>query len=226
MNRILLLAAVVLLLAGTACKTAEKEEAVVIPTTLFKAMVVKFPVSDYTKWKMHFLEGDSMRTANQITNIGYARGIDDTNMVVVINEFPDLAKAKAFMSSPELKMAMDSGAVTGAPIIEWVDVVRNDSTVTDVKDRLMVKHQVKDFGAWLKVYDAEGKDVRASHGLVDRALSRGLEDTNMVYIIFAVTDMEKAMARGKSEELKKLMQDAGVVGEPEFFAYRFDYLKE
>jgi hypothetical protein len=226
MNRHVFLAVAIVLLAAIACKPAAKEETVVVPSSLFKAMVVRFPVSDYAKWKMRFLAGDSMRTANNIHNIGYGRGIEDTNTVVVIHDIKDLAQAKAFITSDEVKTAMDSAGVTGPPIIEFVDVVRNDSSVTDIKDRLMVKHAVKDFGMWLQVFDKEGMDVRKSHGLIDRAISRGLEDSNMVFVVFAVTDMEKAMARGKSDELKQIMTDAGVTGEPQFFAYRFDFLKE
>jgi hypothetical protein len=226
MKKILLLAATVVLVVAIACKPAEKEVAVEIPGSLFKAMIVRFPVSDYNKWKMHFMEGDSMRTANNINNIGYGRGIQDTNMVIVIHRITDMAQAKGFITSPEVKMAMDSAGVSGAPTVDYVDVLRNDSSATDIKDRLMVKHKVADVGKWLQVYDAEGMDVRKSHGLIDRALSRDLTDSNTVAVVFAVTDMEKAMARGKSDELKKIMQDAGVTGEPEFFAYRFEFLEE
>ena len=226
MKKNLFLAVAVVLLAAIACKPAEKEVAVEIPAPLFKAMVVRFPVSDFNKWKMHFMEGDSMRKANNIMNIGYGRGTQDTNIVIVIHKITDLAQAQGFLASPEVKMAMDSAGVTGPPKVDYVDVLRNDSTTTAIADRLMVKHAVADFGKWLQAYDAEGMDTRKSYGLIDRALSRDLVDSNMVSVVFAVADMEKAKARSQSDELKKIMQDAGVTGEPEFFAYRFEFLKE
>lgn len=215
---------VILLVTWMSCKPAE--EPVVIPTSLFKSMVIKHPVKDFAKMKAVFMTKDSMMSANGFHPIGVARGLQDSNMVVVIGKIDDVAKAKAFATSPELKTAMDSATVSGPATIDYVDVVRNDDSDIPQMERMMVKHHVKDFGAWLKVYDKEGKDTRASFGMIDRALGRGVDDSNMVYVVFAVTDMAKATARGQSEELKKLMEEAGVDSAPEMFAYKFDMYKE
>lgn len=224
MKRFFFPLAVILMVTWMSCKQAEAP--VVIPSSLFKSMVVRHPVKDYAKFKTVFMATDSMPMAYGVHPIGVARGIQDTNMVVVIGKIDDLARAKAFAASPELKTAMDSAGVTAPPTIEFVDVVRNDDSEIPQMERLMVKHHVKDFGAWLKVYDKEGKDTRAGFGLIDRALCRGIDDSNMVYVVFAVTDMAKATARGQSEELKKLMDEAGVDSAPEMFAYKFDIYKE
>jgi hypothetical protein len=216
--------AVVLMMTLVACKPADTP--VVVPTSLFKSMVVRHPVKDYAKFKAVLMSKDSMSLANGMHTIGVGRGLQDTNMVVVIDKTDDITKAKAFAASPELKTAMDSAGITAPPTIDFVDVVRNDDSEIPQMERMMVKHHVKDFGAWLKVYDQEGKDTRASFGMVDRALCRGVDDSNMVYVVFAITDMTKAMARGQSEELKKLMEDAGVDSAPEMFAYKFDIYKE
>jgi hypothetical protein len=216
--------AVIIMVAWMSCKPAEVP--VVIPSSMFKSMVVKHPVSNYAKFKSVFMASDSMVQANGLHTIGVARGIEDTSMVLVIQRADDVAKAKAFAGSPELKTAMDSAAVSGPPTIEFIDVVRNDDSEIPQMERLMVKHHVKDFANWLKVYDKEGKDTRAGFGLMDRALGRGVDDSNMVYVIFAITDMAKAMERGKSEELKKLMDEAGVDSAPEMFAYKFDIYSE
>lgn len=216
--------AVIIMVAWMSCKPAEVP--VVIPSSMFKSMVVKHPVSNYAKFKSVFMASDSMVQANGLHTIGVARGIEDTSMVLVIQRADDVAKAKAFAGSPELKTAMDSAAVSGPPTIEFIDVVRNDDSEIPQMERLMVKHHVKDFANWLKVYDKEGKETRAGFGLMDRALGRGVDDSNMVYVIFAITDMAKAMERGKSEELKKLMDEAGVDSAPEMFAYKFDIYSE
>ena len=124
------------------------------------------------------------------------------------------------MMRPELKTAMDSASVTGPPTVEYVNTIRNDTTKTDIKDRILVKHKVKYFDAWLKVFDDEGMETRKSHGIVDRALARGMDDPNMVYIVFAASDWDNANARMNSEELKKIMTDAGVEGPPTFIKYK------
>ena len=224
MKRFFFPLAVILMVTWMSCKPAETP--VVIPTSLFKSMVVRHPVKDYAKFKAVFMSKDSMHMAYGIHPIGVARGLQDSNMVMVIAKVDDVAKAKAFGASPELKTAMDSAGVTAAPTIDFVDVVRNDDSDIPQMERMMVKHHVKDFGAWLKVYDKEGKDTRASFGMIDRALCRGVDDSNMVYVVFAITDMAKATARGQSEELKKLMEEAGVDSAPEMFAYKFDIYKE
>ena len=86
----------------------------------------------------------------------------------------------------------------------------------------MVVHKVKDFDTWLKAFDAEGKAARAQYGLMDRAVGRDLDDPNIVYLAFAVTDMAKAKARSTSPELKKIMEDAGVIGAPVQYMYKVD----
>jgi len=215
---------VILVVTWMSCKQAETP--VVIPTTMFQSMVIKHPVSNFAKMNAVFMTKDSMMSANGFHPIGVARGIEDTNMVVVIGKIDDVAKAKAFAASPELKMAMDSATVSGPATMDYVNVVRNDDSEIPQMERMMVKHHVKDFANWLSVYDSEGKETRASFGMIDRALCRGVDDSNMVYLVFAITDMAKAMERGKSEELKKLMDESGVDSAPEMFAYKFVMYKE
>ncbi len=215
---------VVLFLNWMACKPAETK--VEIPTTMFTSMVVKHPVKDFNAWKPHFMAHDSVRLAYGLHTIGVGRGIQDTNTVGIVMRVDDIQKAKAFASMPELKAVMDSAGVTGPPTIDYIHVVRNDSSKIEQMDRVMVSHHVKDFGAWLKVFDTEGPATRASFGMIDRALGRGVDDTNMVYMVFAITDMAKAQARSQSEELKKLMEEAGVDSPPNIWAYKFDMYKE
>ena len=115
---------------------------------------------------------------------------------------------------------MQKGGVVGAPLIKYITVIRNDTTSIETKDRLMISHHVKDFDAWLKVFDSEGKESRATSGLIDRGSARGVDDPNTVYVLFAVTDLAKAKARSASPELKKLMTDAGVDGPPSADFYK------
>jgi hypothetical protein len=87
------------------------------------------------------------------------------------------------------------------------------------KQWVVVTHKVKDFAAWLKVYDSEGVAARAAEGLVDVAISRDASDSNNVQIVFDIKDMAKAKAAIGSEAKKKLMMSAGVVGAPKIEYY-------
>lgn len=202
-----------------ACNSSDTPEAT-IPESTDKVLAVRHPVADYDKWKQVFDGHDSTRNAYGISTIALGRGIEDPNQVVIYFRLADVDKAKEFSNTPELKAIMDSAGVTAAPTFEFVNTVRNDTSQTDIKDRVLVKHKVKDFDAWLKAFDEEGMSKRKSFGVIDRAIARGMDDPNMVYIVFAISDWEKANARMQSEELKKIMTDAGVEGEPTSFKYK------
>ncbi len=201
------------------CNSKEEPKAT-IPASTDKVAIVQHPIADYGKWRPIFDADDSARRAYGITTLGVGWGIDDPNQIIIYFKMDDTAKANAFMNRPELKTAMETAGVTGPPTFDYINSVRNDTSKTDIKDRVLVKHKVKDFDAWLKVYDDEGMEKRKTFGLVDRALARGMDDPNMVYILFAVSDWDKANARMNSEEMKKLMTDAGVEGAPTSVKYK------
>lgn len=203
----------------SACKSEPKAAEEPIPSTSFKFAMIKHGVKDYNAWKPVYMAHDSMRTASGLSKFVLGRGTDDTTMVFVAEKISDLAKAKEFSTSPGLRTAMESAGVTGSVTIAFAEMLRLDTTTNDQKNRLLISHRVKDFDAWLKVYDSEGRSARAANGLADRALARDLDDPNTVYIAFIINDREKANARMQSEDLKKLMTDAGVEGPPTFFFY-------
>ncbi len=186
----------------------------------FKVFMVQHTVKNFDKWKAAYLAHDSIRQMSGITHYVFGRGLADSNSVIVIDKMNDVKKAKELSASPNLKEAMEKAGVTGPPKFSYAEVIRNDDAKIDQKERIMVAHKVKDFDAWLKVYDGEGKATRQANGMLDRGLARGVDDPNMVYIVFAVTDMAKAKARMASPELKKVMTDAGVEGPPQIMFYR------
>jgi hypothetical protein len=213
--------------SGTKTDEAKQPEtAATLPAASFDVVAVMHPVADYSKWLPAFNDDAANRKAAGLIDIGLGRGLDDSNMVVIMMKATDMQKAKEFSNSPGLKEAMQKAGVTAEPKISMVHVIRNDSSTTSQTNRMMVSHHVKDFNAWLKVYDNEGMAKRADEGFTDRALGRGIEDTNMVYLVFAVNDLAKAKASITSEAKKKLMTDAGVDGPPQMFFYNLSMLKE
>lgn len=186
----------------------------------FQVMMVQFPVSDYAKFYSVYNANDSLRQAYGISKYYVGRGMEDSNKVFILEKIASVDQAKNFSEAPALKEAMVNGGVAGPATFDFVNVVRNDDSKIDYMDRVMVKHRVKDYAAWLKVYDDEGMKTRAENGLMDRGIGRAVTDSNMVYVVFAITDMTKAKARMNSDELKKLMTDAGVEGQPEVIMYK------
>lgn len=188
--------------------------------TSFKVMIIKHKVADYDKWRKVYDSHDSIRNAYEITHYVIGRGMDDANIILTIDKISDVQKAKDFSVLQYLKDAMKKAGVISKPEFSYYDVIRNDDIPINQKDRLMVTHRVKDFDAWLKVYDAEGTTKRMEEGLIDRGMARGIDDPNVVTLIFAITDMKKAKASITSEAKKKLMMEAGVEGAPQMFFYK------
>lgn len=188
--------------------------------TPFTVMVVQHPVKNFDKWLPLYKGHDSVRKVYGLTELSVGRGLDNPNMVYVALKADDVQKAKQFAVLPNLKETMQKAGVSGPPVISYLNVVRDDSSTISQKERVLVTHHVKDFDAWLKVYDNEGKDTRAANGIIDRGIARGVDDPNTVYILFAISDMAKAKARFASPDLKKIMTDAGVDGPPTFNFYK------
>ncbi len=199
-------------------KKAE-ESAVTIPADSSIMMMVRFPVADYSAFNAIYLSHDSLRDAFGISKFMLGREMEDSSKVIVLEKIADVARAKEFSTSPVLKEGMDQAGISGAPAFDYFNVIRNDNSPIAFKDRVMIKHRVKDFDAWLKVYDAEGMAARAENGMIDRGLARGADDPNIVYIVFAISDMAKAQARSSSPELQAKMMEAGVEGPPEIVMY-------
>jgi hypothetical protein len=80
---------------------------------------------------------------------------------------------------------------------------------------VVVRSRVADFEAWLAAFDSH-EDVRRAAGILGHHINRGEEDPNDVSIYLALSDLEKAKAFSASDDLRKRMQEAGVISAPEF----------
>ncbi|HLF47005.1 MAG TPA: hypothetical protein VI548_11305 [Chitinophagaceae bacterium] len=215
-----LIPAVLMLLVS--CKNSDDKKNDARNTTAaisFKLIMIQHPVADFEAWKSVYKAHDSIRLANGILHFAIGRGTDDPTMVIVFDKINDMAKAREFTNLPELKEAMGKAGVTGSPTYSYLDVIRNDTTIIEQRDMIIVAHRVKNVDAWLKVFDKEGTNSRREYGLIDRGVAIDINEPNMVYILFAIKDKEKATARLNSEDLKKIMTDAGVEGTPQFMYF-------
>jgi hypothetical protein len=214
-----LLTSAIILLASCNAKEDNKAAGPTIASADMNIILLQHKVIDYSNWKFIYVSRDSIRRSFGISHYLAGRGLEDTSNAVVIDIVTDIPKAKEFYASAEKKLAWERAGVIGEPTYDFVHIIRDDTNSIEIKDRLLIKHKVKDFDAWVKVFDKEGMDNRKAFGLIDRGLGRGAEDPNMVYIIFAVSDWKKVNDRINSEEMKKLMGEAGVEGAPVMVKY-------
>ncbi len=182
------------------------------PTLPMDVITIYHTVKDYDKWRAGF-DADALdRNASGLSFVAVERSADKPNDVKIVLAPSDMAKAKAFMADPSLKNVMDKLGVTTKPVVNFWSIIRfspEKRVPGGVLQEFTLK--VKDFDAWVKVFDSEGVATRQSNGWEDIVLGRGIDDPNMVHIVFGVTNMAKAKARTASPELKKLTEKAGVL---------------
>jgi hypothetical protein len=170
-------------------------------------------VKDYAVWKKGFDTDSTARTASGLAFLAMGKNTDNANDLLIVMRAADVAKAKAFAADPRLKNVMEKYGVTSKPELNYWHVIRHTPD-PNMKMWVTITHRVKDFDAWQKVFDNEGTAARAAEGLADDALARGIDDPNVVHIVFGVKDLAQAKASIGSDKKKALMMSAGVEGQP------------
>jgi hypothetical protein len=79
---------------------------------------------------------------------------------------------------------------------------------------LIVHHKVQDYAKWKPMYD-EHQPIRKANGVRCEQLLRSVDNPNDITLIFEVSDLNKAREFTRSEDLKEIMQKAGVIGMPD-----------
>ena len=77
--------------------------------------------------------------------------------------------------------------------------------------RMFARHQVADYDAWRKVYDAFDRE---SLGVRQHAVYRSVGDPNEITVWHDFDDRATAESFANSDDLKAAMADAGVVSAP------------
>ena len=81
---------------------------------------------------------------------------------------------------------------------------------------LLVRHKVADYAKWKPFFDQHGATRQASGSQGGRLL-RNANDLNELVILFEWDDLEKARQFAQSNELREIMQRAGVVDQPDIY---------
>ena len=80
-------------------------------------LIIHHKVADFATWKPVYDGHDAIRKQAGLTKGHVFRGVDDPDMVTIILEFADRAKAEAFSASDNLKNAMKAAGVVSKPEI-------------------------------------------------------------------------------------------------------------
>jgi hypothetical protein len=82
-------------------------------------MYIRHEVADYSAWRKTYDAFAGMQRKLGVTRQAVYQSVENPNDVTVTHDFKTTEKAKAFMSAPELKSAMDKGGVKGTPQV-WI----------------------------------------------------------------------------------------------------------
>ena len=78
---------------------------------------------------------------------------------------------------------------------------------------MFVRHTVSNYQTWRKVYD-DLASVQKAKGVMAQAVYQAADNPNDITVTHEFATVEAAQTFAKSDELKKAMQNAGVVGAP------------
>ena len=82
--------------------------------------------------------------------------------------------------------------------------------------KMIVRHKVKDFDTWKKVFDSH-TGAQTAAGLTNPRIFRSADDPNKTVVIFDAQDIARAKAFGASADLKSTMVASGLVDKPDVY---------
>ena len=82
-------------------------------------LTIHHKVQDYTKWRVGYDAHETSRRSAGITNGRVFCNAEDPNDVVVLQDVADVAKARTWVASEDLKSAMQKAGVVGSPTIRF-----------------------------------------------------------------------------------------------------------
>jgi len=184
----------------------------------FNVAVSKFIVNDYSEWRRNYDEDSTIRKSNGMNAIAVANSIFNSNTVITAYVINDVEKVKAYIGSNEFQEKAKKAGVTNHQTFDFIQVIRFNPPKSHLYF-LEYAIKVKDFDQWLKAYDTEVASQRLEYGLIDEVVARGIDDKNLVHLVFLISDVEKAKQMMSSKKIKKRMLKQGVTEMPTFEYY-------
>jgi hypothetical protein len=82
-------------------------------------LTVHLKVKDYGTWRTAYDGRETSRVSAGITNGRVFRRAEDPNDVVILQDVADVAKARTWLASDEIKAAMEKSGVVGSPNVRF-----------------------------------------------------------------------------------------------------------
>lgn len=178
------------------------------------AVFATLKVADFDRWYAGFTKLEPLRRKYGIVGHHLNRIRGDGNLVALYLAVEDLDAAKRFLKSDDLKAAFKETGVQGAPVMLLMKP-RSEDVVWDRNlPAIIVRHEVKDYLRWQKIYEVAAA-VRSKHGILGDATNTLLDDSKTVIVYHQAESFEALESFLSDPELKESMKLAGVLGEPD-----------
>jgi hypothetical protein len=82
-------------------------------------LTLHFKVKDFKAWRTGYNDHEKNRLSAGITNGRVFHSADDPNDVLVLQDVADVAKARTWLGSEDLKAAMQKSGVLGSPSVRF-----------------------------------------------------------------------------------------------------------
>ena len=80
-------------------------------------LTIHFKVKDFNAWQSSYNGNENNRASAGITKSSVFRSSDDPNDVLLLQDATDVAKARTWYGSSEMKATMEKSGVVGSPSI-------------------------------------------------------------------------------------------------------------
>jgi quinol monooxygenase YgiN len=164
--------------------------------------------------KTHFDSHEGARRAAGILGHHINRGFEHPNVVSVYLAISDIAAARAFAASADLRRVMAEAGVLDAPKVAWMTPVLEHIVWDRELPAMMVSHAVADFGAWLAGYKAAAM-LQQQGGIIGHAVNRSMDDPNTAIIYHQAETHDTLKAFLANPALEAAMKKAGVTSVPQ-----------
>jgi hypothetical protein len=82
-------------------------------------LTIHIKVKDYATWRSAYDGHEKNRLSAGITNGRVFRNAQDQNDVVILQDVADVAKARSWLSSDDMKATMQKSGVVGTPNVRF-----------------------------------------------------------------------------------------------------------
>jgi hypothetical protein len=82
-------------------------------------LTIHLKVKDYATWRTGYNGNEKNRHSAGITNGRVFRNADDQNDLVILQDVADVAKARTWLGSEDMKTTMQNSGVVGSPNIRF-----------------------------------------------------------------------------------------------------------